>query len=89
MPLWIALESGFDEAVTLITAHQQTHPPSTTILPPNGLLAVKIVEARGLRKCTEPYIVAVFQKRELISEEGYENGAGEDGRAPFAMTLRS
>ncbi|KAH8589752.1 serine/threonine protein kinase, AGC family [Bisporella sp. PMI_857] len=107
MPIQIASESGFKEAVTLITTYQKTELPSTPILAPKGLLNIKIVEARGLRKCREPYIVAVFQKNELVSKVGYEDGTGEDGRespiagipigrsgsdngrSPFAMTLRS
>ncbi|KAM3559761.1 hypothetical protein ARSEF4850_003988 [Beauveria asiatica] len=32
-----------------------------------GKLTVKISEARGLRKCHDPYVVAVFQRSELIS----------------------
>ncbi|UNI14776.1 Non-specific serine/threonine protein kinase [Purpureocillium takamizusanense] len=32
-----------------------------------GKLTIKIVEARGLRKCRDPYVVAVFQRSELIS----------------------
>lgn len=34
---------------------------------PKGRLTVKISEARGLRKCRVPYVVAVFQRSELIS----------------------
>ena len=32
-----------------------------------GRLTIKIMEATGLRKCKEPYLVAVFQRNELIS----------------------
>lgn len=32
-----------------------------------GKLTVKIVEARGIRPCFDPYVVAVFQRSELIS----------------------
>lgn len=32
-----------------------------------GKLTIKIAEARGLRKCRDPYVVAVFQRSELIS----------------------
>ena len=35
--------------------------------PTRGKLTIKIVEARGLRKCRDPYVVAVFQRSELIS----------------------
>ncbi|KAG5931915.1 hypothetical protein E4U59_007823 [Claviceps monticola] len=34
---------------------------------PKGKLTIKIAEARGLRKCRDPYVVAVFQRSELIS----------------------
>lgn len=36
--------------------------------PTKGKLTVKITEARGLRKCREPYVVAVFQRNELVSK---------------------
>ena len=32
-----------------------------------GKLTIKISEARGLRKCRDPYVVVVFQRSELIS----------------------
>ncbi|KAG6007847.1 hypothetical protein E4U21_005435 [Claviceps maximensis] len=34
---------------------------------PKGKLTIKIAEARALRKCRDPYVVAVFQRSELIS----------------------
>jgi serine/threonine protein kinase SCH9 len=34
---------------------------------PKGKLTIKIPEARGLRKCRDPYVVVVFQRSELIS----------------------
>ncbi|KAK2612405.1 Serine/threonine-protein kinase [Conoideocrella luteorostrata] len=34
---------------------------------PKGKLTIKIIEARGLRRCRDPYVVAVFQRSELIS----------------------
>lgn len=33
-----------------------------------GRLTVKIIEARGLRRCRDPYVVAVFQRNELVSK---------------------
>lgn len=48
----------------------QTPPSSggTSNLPAvKGKLTIKISEARGLRKCRAPYVVAVFQRSELIS----------------------
>ncbi|OTB02505.1 hypothetical protein M426DRAFT_62066 [Hypoxylon sp. CI-4A] len=35
--------------------------------PQRGKLTIKILEARGLRKSRDPYVVAVFQRSELIS----------------------
>lgn len=32
-----------------------------------GKLTIKIVEARGLRRCKDPYVVAIFQRNELVS----------------------
>ena len=32
-----------------------------------GKLTIKILEAKGLRKCRDPYVVVVFQRSELIS----------------------
>lgn len=32
-----------------------------------GKLTIKVAEARGLRKCRDPYLVVVFQRSELIS----------------------
>lgn len=45
---------------------------------PKGKLTVKIAEARGLRRSRDPYVVAVFQRNELVSkgpipEEGSDN----------------
>lgn len=51
-------------------AGTQTPPSSSAAsnLPAvKGKLTIKISEARGLRKCRAPYVVAVFQRSELIS----------------------
>ncbi|KAJ9157831.1 Non-specific serine/threonine protein kinase [Pleurostoma richardsiae] len=51
-----------------------------TVPAAKGKLTVKITEARGLRKSRAPYVVAVFQRSELISglprsvEEGDDEG---------------
>lgn len=44
-------------------------PRTAGVQPPaqKGKLTIKIAEARGLRKCRDPYVVAVFQRSELIS----------------------
>ncbi|PFH61149.1 hypothetical protein XA68_18099 [Ophiocordyceps unilateralis] len=46
---------------------------------PQGKLTIKITEARGLRRCRDPYVVAVFQRSELIS--GGPRPADEDEHA--------
>lgn len=38
-----------------------------SVKPPKGKLTVKISGARGLRKSKDPYVVAVFQRNELVS----------------------
>lgn len=44
-----------------------------------GKLTVKIVEARGLRRCRDPYVVAIFQRNELVSKGPRpENDEDED-----------
>lgn len=49
----------------------ETLPPTASGAPapaPKGKLTVKIAEARGLRKSKDPYVVAVFQRNELVSK---------------------
>jgi hypothetical protein len=53
---------------------------------PKGKLTVKISEARGLRKSRDPYVVAVFQRNELVSkgplpEDGDDNEDATSGPA--------
>ncbi|KAB8291096.1 hypothetical protein EYC80_009784 [Monilinia laxa] len=52
-----------------------------TVIPPKGKLTVKINEARGLRKSLDPYVVAVFQRNELVSKgpQSEEDDADDDG----------
>ncbi|CAM1506970.1 Fc.00g066110.m01.CDS01 [Cosmosporella sp. VM-42] len=59
-----------------------THTPRTTSTgaqapAPKGKLTIKIIEARGLRKSRDPYVVVVFQRSELISG-GPQPGEEED-----------
>lgn len=54
----------------------QTPSDSSAVSTTKGKLTIKISEARGLRKCRAPYVVAVFQRSELISgtpREGEED----------------
>lgn len=51
-----------------------------------GRLTVKIAEARGLRRCRDPYVVAVFQRSELISSGPRSMGDAESAHtAPSAV----
>lgn len=55
---------GFD-----VTAANSTHGPSgAPVKIVRGKLTVKIGEARGLRRSKDPYVVAVFQRNELVSK---------------------
>jgi serine/threonine protein kinase SCH9 len=85
-----------------------THTPSTTggqspVV--KGKLTIKITEARGLKRCKDPYVVAVFQRSELISDGprhtdvdddavamgGVSNQrqASDSGRTPMAIPMKS
>ncbi|KAG8165116.1 hypothetical protein KVR01_005391 [Diaporthe batatas] len=70
----VARNDGADERRTSDESSSATGtqtPPSSSAasnLPTvKGKLTIKISEARGLRKCRAPYVVAVFQRSELIS----------------------
>jgi serine/threonine protein kinase SCH9 len=45
---------------------------------PRGKLTVQIAEARGLRRSKDPYVVAVFQRNELVSKGPRANEEEED-----------
>lgn len=49
------------------TATHTPTPPGAQAPAAKGKLTIKISEARGLRKCKDPYVVVVFQRSELIS----------------------
>lgn len=53
-------------------------PESSTVPAAKGKLTIKISEARGLRKCRAPYVVAVFQRSELISGNPREDEEDEE-----------
>lgn len=50
------------------TATSTPTPPGAQAPAPKGKLTVKILEARGIRRSRDPYVVAVFQRSELISD---------------------
>lgn len=61
-----SLRSSHDGAET--SGMQTPRVPAGAQAPtPKGKLTIKIPEARGLRKCRDPYVVVVFQRSELIS----------------------
>lgn len=45
---------------------------------PRGKLTVRIIEARGLRRCKDPYVVAVFQRNELLSKGPQHDESDEE-----------
>jgi hypothetical protein len=50
-----------------------------------GKLTVKIAEARGLRRSKDPYVVAVFQRNELVSKgrRSEDDEDDEDNKSPM------
>ncbi|KAI2616473.1 kinase-like domain-containing protein [Hypoxylon sp. NC1633] len=56
--------------------------------PQKGKLTIKILEARGLRKSRDPYVVAVFQRSELISH-GPRTFEDEDESTPQPVSMSS
>ncbi|KAF4633939.1 hypothetical protein G7Y89_g4178 [Cudoniella acicularis] len=55
--------------ISEVTPVQTSVGPSGAPAPaPKGKLTVKITEARDLRRSREPYVVAVFQRNELVSK---------------------
>ncbi|OAA68093.1 serine/threonine-protein kinase sck1 [Niveomyces insectorum RCEF 264] len=53
---------------------------------PKGKLTIKIAEARGLRRTRDPYVVAVFQRSELISGGPYPAEGGDESAIATAAT---
>ncbi|KAK3329581.1 kinase-like domain-containing protein [Apodospora peruviana] len=64
------------------TATHTPTPPGAQAPAAKGKLTIKISEARGLRKCKDPYVVVVFQRSELIS--GGPRPAEDDDDAAIA-----
>ncbi|WYZ34848.1 hypothetical protein EsH8_I_001124 [Colletotrichum jinshuiense] len=72
-----AQPSQSEERSTSKRSSNETVPPSGTQTPrgstgaqvpaARGKLTIKIVEAKGLRRAKDPYVVAVFQRSEVIS----------------------
>ena len=55
-------------AVEAVPSHTSVPATGAPAPAPKGKLTVKIAEARGLRKSRDPYVVAVFQRNELVSK---------------------
>jgi len=83
LPFQVASESRFAEAAHLISDHQQNKALAATIVAPWGLLTLKVVEARRLQKCREPYAIAVFQKSEIFSTVAHGDDQKEDEKGKF------
>lgn len=56
----------------------QTPSDSSAVPTTKGKLTIKISEARGLKKCRAPYVIAVFQRSELISSTPREEEEDEE-----------
>ena len=72
----------FAEAISSHISAGSTGAPVTA---PKGKLTVKINEARGLRKSRDPYVVAVFQRNELVSR-GPRDEEEEENEEPTTST---
>lgn len=73
--------SGATETPTVVNPPTATSTPTT-----KGKLTIKISEGRGLRKCHAPYVVAVFQRSELISH-GPRNKEEDDESAISSVVM--
>lgn len=71
-----------------VTPHTPAAPGTTEpIGTTKGKLTVKIVEARGLRKSKDPYVVAVFQRNELVSGSPRTDDAEEDAENAMPIPM--
>ncbi|KAL3427824.1 hypothetical protein PVAG01_01333 [Phlyctema vagabunda] len=61
-----------------VTAPRSSGSSVAAVTPPKGKLTIKIVEARGLRRSKDPYVVAVFQRNELVSKGPRDEEEDED-----------
>jgi len=88
-----AQPSQSEERTSSKRSSNETVPPSGTQTPRSGTtgaqvpaargkLTIKIVEAKGLRRAKDPYVVAVFQKTELISGGPHSVEEEEDVNLP-------
>ncbi|KAM7193536.1 Serine/threonine-protein kinase [Rhypophila sp. PSN 637] len=82
-PTSIKKENG--EGIDRTATHTPT-PPGAQAPAAKGKLTIKISEAKGLRKCRDPYVVVVFQRSELISA-GPRAGEDDDDAAIAAVQM--
>ncbi|KAI1074021.1 kinase-like domain-containing protein [Whalleya microplaca] len=75
---------GADTAGKHTTASSQSSGSGAQPPTQRGKLTIKILEARGLRKSRDPYVVAMFQKNELISPGPRTFEDNEDELSPPA-----
>lgn len=68
------------------TATHTPTPPGTQAPAARGKLTIKVSEARGLRKCRDPYVIVVFQRTELISS-GSHSPLEDDEAAIHAVSM--
>ena len=83
-------QNGKDgQSSTAEAAPSQTSVPATgaPAPAPKGKLTVKIAEARGLRKSRDPYVVAVFQRNELVSKGPLPEKEEEDDQAATSSPM--
>ncbi|KAL2261612.1 hypothetical protein VTK26DRAFT_3787 [Humicola hyalothermophila] len=68
------------------TATHTPTPPGAQAPAAKGKLTIKVSEARGLRRCRDPYVVVVFQRSELISA-GPRPAEDDDDAAIAAVSM--
>ncbi|KXX76698.1 Serine/threonine-protein kinase SCH9 [Madurella mycetomatis] len=76
---------GNGDRVDRTATHTPT-PPGAQAPAAKGKLTIKISEAKGLRRCRDPYVVVVFQRSELISA-GPRPTEGKDDAAIAAVAM--
>lgn len=63
----VSTDVSTDSSIATGTQTVVTPPTATSTPATKGKLTIKISEGRGLKSCRAPYVVAVFQRSELIS----------------------
>ncbi|KAK3336546.1 serine/threonine-protein kinase sck1 [Cercophora scortea] len=77
---------GTGERIDRTATHTPT-PPGAQAPAAKGKLTIKIAEAKGLRKCRDPYVVVVFQRSELISGGPRPVAEDDDDAAIAAVAM--